>query len=295
MNAPSTDATVSLSRMALDHPGWIKEAGGRVRRAFRCGNTTWTAICESGHIAVEHIGETSSPGDTPALIDWFDPVVLPEFFHPATAYGARIQRIRNPDPWDAFLPPILGQRRSRSHAERVYRQLCIGHGSVVATMAGLTLLPPTAETVLALPDDAFVKLGIRDKRQSLRVAAKAALDHAPEWVDLPPSGLFIELQAIPYVGVWTAGAIVADITNDHSFYSIPTDVVYRRWKEFLADPSAGGSEHDFADAWVLLNREQRSTLVALLVAAPVRRPTADRLVGASRGARRNDPVHLGEP
>lgn len=297
MTTPSTDATVSLSSMALDHPGWITEASGRVRRAFRHGNTTWVAICESDQVAFEPTVQTSSPADTTvmtALIDWFDPSILPEFFHPTTAYGARVQRVRNPDLWDALLPPILRQRRAANHAERIYRQLCIDHGSIVPTTAGLTLLPPTAKTVANLPDEAFINLGIRDKRQSLRAAAEAALDRAPTWTNLPPSQLFTELQTIPHIGAWTAGAIVADTTNDHSHYSIPVDAAHRRWKEFLTLPSAAQSERDFSEAWATLDRPQRSTLVALLLAAPRRRPTADRLVGGTKRARRNAPIPLGE-
>ena len=113
----------------------------------------------------------------------------------------------------------------------------MNHGSIIATTAGLTLLPPTPEIVAGLPDDTFIKLGMRDKRKALRAAAEACLNRAHEWDGLSPARLFTQLQTVSHVGQWTAGAVVADVTNDYSFYATPVDMAYRQWKESLAPPS----------------------------------------------------------
>jgi hypothetical protein len=74
---------VAVSSMSLDHPGWLRENCGRVRRAFRFDNTVCTAICEENHVTFEPAMETGSPADTTtmaSLIDWFDPASLPTSF-----------------------------------------------------------------------------------------------------------------------------------------------------------------------------------------------------------------------
>lgn len=287
MRLVSAGLAVAVSNVSLDHPGWLRETCGRVRRAFRFDNTVCTAICEAQHVTFEPAVETGTPADATtmsSLIDWFDSASLPASFRATVPFwhDTRVQRVRNPDLWDALLPPIFRQRRRAQDVESLYRRFCINHGSIIATTAGLTLLPPTPETVAGLPDDAFIQLGMRDKRRPLRAAAEACLNRASEWDELPPGKLFAGLQTVRHVGRWTAGAAVADHTNDYSFYTLPVDVAYRQWKEFLAPPSVDLSEQDFVQAWATLHYGHRSTLIALILAAPHRRRTADRLVGGTK-------------
>jgi hypothetical protein len=190
---------VAGSNVSLDHPGWLRETCGRVRRAFRFDNTVCTAICEANHVTFEPTVETGTPADATtmsSLIDWFDSASLPASFRATVPFrhDTRVQRVRNPDLWDALLPPIFRQRRRAQDVESLYRRFCINHGSIIATTAGLTLLPPTPESVAGLPDDAFIKLGMRDKRRPLRAAAEACLNRASEWDELPPGKLFAGLQ-----------------------------------------------------------------------------------------------------
>jgi DNA-3-methyladenine glycosylase II len=262
---------ISPSTMALDHPGWLADERGRARRVFRVSDTLWAVVCEPVNAGFEPAFEIVRPGVMTAhpMADWFNPATLPIVFHtaPPVHDGVQLCRIRNPDLWEALIPPILRQRRRATDAAKQYRRLCLNHGNVIDTTAGPTLLPPDPETVAALPDSAFIDLGVRDKREHLRTVAEAYLKQADRWGDLSPAELFIDLQTVTYIGAATAGATVADLTNDYSFLPTPTDIAYRYWQRYLAPAGDHLSQREFAEAWVHLSREQRSTLTVLLLAA----------------------------
>jgi DNA-3-methyladenine glycosylase II len=271
MNTVSVDPLASASSMLLDHPGWFKDDSGRVRRAFRSGGETWTAVSDSTNIAFASASDAvRSISSMRSLVDSFDLTALPGFFCTAKpiADGRCVQRLRNPDLWDALLIPVFRQRRRADDAARMYRRFCINHGNVIETKAGLALLPPTPETVITLPDESFIKLKMRDKRQPLRVVAEAYLKQAGDWENLSTFELLTELQTVSYVGAWTAGATVADITNNYSFCPPPVDVAYRRWHDLHVANTVAISEQTFAEAWAALTDKQLSTLTLLLLASP---------------------------
>jgi DNA-3-methyladenine glycosylase II len=260
----------SRSAMALDHPGWLTDDHGHARRAFKSGDMLWAVTCDPTNVWLDPHIEIIQPGKTteqPAA-DWFDPTTLPKLFHTAQPIreGVRICRIRNPSLWDALLPPILHQRRTVSHAAKQYRGLCAADGHRIATTAGPVLLPPTPETVAVLPDQAFFELGMRGKQEHLRSAAEAYLKHADRWATLSPAALFTALQTVTYIGAATAGAAVADITNDHSFSTIHPHIAYRHWQRLVTALTDIPTQDDFVNAWTHLSQKQRSTLLVLLLA-----------------------------
>lgn len=266
----------SPSHLSLDHPGWFHDDSGRTRRGFRTDDTLWAIICEPTSITFTPPVEVVRRPDaalTPLVVDWFDSTTLPTIFRAAISVRdwRRVHRVRNPDLWDAMIPPILRQRRRANDAKRAYRRLCEAHGTTtIITTAGPTVLPPDPETVVALPNEAFITLGLRGKEEPLRAIAEAYLKQTANWKQLPPAELFTELQTVPGIGTWTAGAAIADITNDHSFHKIPAYIAYRRWQEKFAEADSGLTEPDFVKAWKRLNNEQLSTLtVLLLTSTPV--------------------------
>lgn len=262
---------VSRSAMALDHPGWLTDDHGRARRAFKSGDMLWAVTCDPTNVWLDPHIEIIQPGKTteqPAA-DWFDPTTLPMLFHTAQPIreGVRLCRVRNPSLWDALIPPILRQRRRAVDAARQYRRLCVNHGHTVVTTTGPAFLPPDPEIVVALPDSAFIELKARDKRDRLRTVAEAYLKQADHWATLSPAELFADLQTVTYIGASTAGAAVADITNDYSFSTIPVHIAYRHWQDYFAPAGGNPTEHDFTEAWTNLSQEQRSTLTVLLLTA----------------------------
>lgn len=255
--------------LAVDHPGWLTNHHGHTRRAFHSGDTLWVAVYKPNGTPFTPTIEIIQPGTITKnpIIDRFDPTVLPPLFHHATPVRDNVQlgRIRNPSLWDALIPPLLHQRRTVIEAANQYRRLCAAHGRTITTTAGTALLPPCPETVAVLPDQVFIDLRIRGKQEHLRTAAKAYLTHADHWAALSPADLFAELQTVPYIGAATAGAAVADLTNDYSFHTLPAHTAYHRWQKLVADPGDTPTQDDFTTTWTHLTPEQRSTLIIVIL------------------------------
>ncbi len=139
-----------------------------------------------------------------------------------------VARWRNPDLWDALATSIVRQVIRAGHARTLYRTFCQAHGEPVTTPMGATWLFPTPETVLALPDVEFARLGLAFKRRPLRAAAQAYREFGPKWAELDPAALAHEVQTVPRIGPWTAGATVADLSNDYALYPF-ADLAVRTW------------------------------------------------------------------
>jgi DNA-3-methyladenine glycosylase II len=258
----------------LDHPGWLLSPDGRVRRAFRDGEAVWTVVCDpagdTSMATVEiHSRTSTDKADILARGDWFDPASLPDILRTSEPIRdmPRIRRIRNPDLWDALLPPILCQRQRVDDASRMYRRLCEAYGRTVKTEAGLALLAPRPDTVAELPDSTFSEIRLRGKAKPLRMAAEAYLSRAQSWTVLTTAELFADLQTIPYVGRWTAGVAIADATNDYSFYAFAWPSGCARWQKLFTATSTDVTESQFKAAWAQLDRQQLSTLVLLALAS----------------------------
>jgi len=277
---------------ALDHPGWLTDEHGHARRAFRSGDTLWAAIYKPTDTTFSPTIKIIQPGAVAKnpIIDWFDPAILPPVLRNATPVhdGVRICRIRNPSLWDALIPPILRQRRAATEAASQYRRLCATFGRTVTTTAGPALLPPPPETMAVLPDQAFIELGMRGKQEHLRTAAEACLNHADHWATLSPTELFTELQTVTYIGAASAGAAVADLTNDYSFCTIPAHIAYQHWQKLVADPCNTPTQDDFTTVWTNLTQEQRSTLIVVILTGmtlPNTNSDASATIGAARMSR----------
>ncbi|HKR49079.1 MAG TPA: hypothetical protein VJT72_05765 [Pseudonocardiaceae bacterium] len=129
---------------------------------------------------------------------------------------------------------------------------------------------PDPEVVLALPDTEFGRLGLAFKCRLLRVAAQAYLEFGQKWVELDPTELVHEVQTVPRIGPWTAGAAVADLTNDYSLHPF-ADLAVRTWaKRLAAGRTWSEIEPEFAREWSLLAGEQLSAWTLLTLAWGVR-------------------------
>jgi len=198
----------------------------------------------------------------------FDPAMLVGS-EPAVAGLRRlgvVARWRNPDLWDALATAVLRQVIRAGQARALYQRLCRAHGDRVNTRFGEAWLFPTSETVAALPDAEFARLGLTFKRQALRAAAHACLEFDAKWSPLPPAGLISELRSIPRVGPWTSGAAVADFTNDFSRYPF-ADLAVRTWAHRLAPRQAWPeSEPEFAHYWAEMAGDQLGAWTLLTLA-----------------------------
>ncbi|TDQ04863.1 hypothetical protein [Labedaea rhizosphaerae] len=251
-----------------DHPAWLGGAGGRAVRALRRNDAIWlleSQLTSKGYVVTTT--RMSGSSSTPA-VDVVNPDRLigpAELVGPLRRAGS-VARWRNPDLWDALATAIIRQVIRAGQARKLYRALSREHGEAVPGMPKALPLFPKPETVLALPDVEYARLGLAFKRNALRAAADAVLEFSGKWTELHPVALRDELQTVPRIGPWTAGAAVADLTNDYALYPF-ADLAVRTWARRLAPNRAWpDAEPDFGRAWSRLAGTQLSDWTLLTLA-----------------------------
>lgn len=269
-----TDQTdVTVPEMMFDHPSWLVASDATVYRAVRSGGGVWAVTCSPAPDGGRQVNSVRISGTGPApVVDVLDAATLTDT-HPVAAalrQAGPVARVRNPDLWDALATSIVRQVIRAGQARKLYRVFCQGHGELVVTPAGPVRLFPTPEAVLALSDQEFALIGMAFKARPLRAAADAYLHHGPTWGGLDPARLVAEVQTVPRVGPWTAGAAVADVTNDFSFYPF-ADLAVRTWVARLVPSLAWPqTESEFAHAWQVSAGPQLSAWTLLTLAFGVR-------------------------
>ena len=159
-------------RTLCEHPAW-----NNGRRLVRTANGVSLASATAAGI------ELSMPG--PAL-DVYDPADLsdraPEPMRRGLKASGPVARLRTPDLWDAIATAIIRQVIRANQARLMYQRFTSTYGEPAE--AGHVF--PSPEVVLALADEAFTGLGMAFKRDPLRAAAQAVLDHGEKWEQVPP-------------------------------------------------------------------------------------------------------------
>lgn len=261
-----------IQHVMLDHPSWITDNHGTSRRAVRIGASASLVVAtpRSDGMDVEVFrvrGRHAEP-----RMDVFDPADLrgrDDLAAPLRRVGP-VARLANPDPWDAVATAIIRQVIRAGQARKLYRSLCSEHGEEVATSFGTATLFPTAEALLALPDEEFKRLGLAFKRAPLRAAARAFLDLGQTWTEMDARQLMDELQGIPRIGPWTAKATVTDLTNDYALYDY-ADLAVRTWAARLNPEHTWPDDAaTFAREWEAATGNQLSAWTALTLAWGVR-------------------------
>jgi DNA-3-methyladenine glycosylase II len=263
---------IRTQHVMLDHPSWITDESGTSRRAARVGEAVWFAVVTPRTAGTDiELHKVSGESAKPRF-DLFDPAELRARGNLAIPLrqDGPVARMANPEPWDAVATSIIRQVIRAGQARKLYRLLCSEHGGTVTTPWGTASLLPTPETVLALPDEEFKRLGLTFKRTPLRAAAQAYLDLGQKWTEIDARQLMDELQSIPRIGPWTAKATVTDLTNDYALYDY-ADLAVRTWATRLAPEHAWPEDPaTFARAWEAATGEQLSAWTALTLAWGVR-------------------------
>jgi DNA-3-methyladenine glycosylase II len=258
-----------MPNLMQEHPGWFTSPTG-FTRVMRSGSTTWHLTWDSstGDLDV-------SPAAAPALadprpvVDVVDPGTAADLFGPlgeALAAAGPVARVRNCDLWDAIGTAINRQVVTVTQARTTHQRFCIAYGEQVLTPAGVMYLFPSAERVAALADEDFDGLGMKFKRPMLRAAAEAYLANSKTWIELPPAELVTALRGVYRIGPWTAGAAVADWSNDFTQYPY-YDMAVRHWARTAA-PSLDWPNNDaeFGPLWLAGAGEHLSALTLLTLA-----------------------------
>ncbi|WP_228684554.1 DNA glycosylase family protein [Amycolatopsis thermoflava] len=260
-----------VDAVMIDHPAWMPAAEGLLR-VVRRRDTVWLLSCRQGSSGCTTDAQPLIGSGERPVLDVLDPSTLtgPDDLVAPLRDAGRVGRWRNPDLWDALATSIVRQVIRAGQARKLYRLFSQTHGQLVDTAYGLLWLFPTAETVLELPEAEFARLGMAFKRRPLQMAAAAYLEHGDKWADLDPLLLRDEVQTVPRIGPWTAGATVADLTNDYALYPF-ADLAVRTWARRLAPERAWpSSEPEFAAVWRELAGDQLSSWTLLTLAWGVR-------------------------
>ncbi|WP_435111357.1 hypothetical protein [Nocardiopsis synnemataformans] len=247
-----------------DHPGWSVTASGR-RRTVRTEHGVWTAQAHTD-LTVARVGESLGPAP---VVDVYSPAVLgprvPDALRQALQKQGPVQRLRTPSLWEALATAIIRQVARADQAQAMFARFCDAHG---APLPDAPTAFPRPEAVLALAESDFAELGMAFKRRPLLAAAEALLEFGLKWADLAPQDLVVEVQSVPRIGRWTAGAAVADATGDFSLYPY-ADMAVRKCAA-QAVPVLGRSDDEpaFARWWRSLTTTptQLSTLTVLTLA-----------------------------
>lgn len=243
---------------------------GAAQRVVRVKNSVWLLrVGSASEVAMTCLLGTST--ETP-LIDRYDPASLATSLRLAEPLrkAGHVFRLRNPDLWDALANSIIRQVIRAGHAKVMYRKFCMAHGQRIETPDGPAYLVPRADVVAQLSDHEFAEIGMAFKASALRNAAKWYLSHDADWRVISPRQLVVEAQLVPRIGPWTAGAAIADFTNDYSLYPYG-DLAVRTWANCL-DPtlSLPASEPEFAANWQRIAGDQVAELTILTLAWGVR-------------------------
>ena len=219
-----------MATLMQDHPAWRATDTGATR-IMRCGGMPWLLTWTTGASSVVSVPLGDATPEQP-VVDRTEPVAPAtgplSALAPAFSALGTVLRVRNADLWDALGTAIIRQVIRAGQARLMYRRFCEAHGEPVSTPHGATYLFPAASTVLDLPIRAFADLGMAFKHRPLVAAAQALLDNGEKWATVPTVDLVEQVQTVPRIGPWTAGAAVADHSGDFALYPY-ADLAVRTW------------------------------------------------------------------
>lgn len=250
-----------------DHPAWRITGQGGYRVFAPSDGGQWLVTIKGGELLSRPlVAGSDQPQPDVFRLPESGMTGVPELFEALASLGP-VVRFRTPDLWEAIATAIIRQVIRAAQAKKLYLDFCAscGHQISYPNGDGYALFP-TAETVLGLEDEQFAGVGLAFKRRSLRVAAETYLKHGTRWRELPSGVLVRELQQVPRIGVWTAGAAVADFVNDFTHYPY-TDLAVRTWAKRAA-PSYHwpDDEQSFGQLWRELAGDQSASLTVLTLA-----------------------------
>lgn len=250
-----------------EHAAWRSTGNGRCRLFVQDGGASWWVTVKGDETLTQTLGaDSGQPGLDSFVLPSTDGGDAPELVAALASLGM-VVRYRTPSLWDAIGTAIIRQVIRANQAKQLYRNFCDAYGQRYSGRDGHQFsLFPEPETVLRLSDEQYQAVGMTFKRTPLRAAAEAYRAHHSRWATLPPDELICELQKIPRIGPWTAGAAVADFSNDFGYYPY-ADLAIRTWAARAA-PSQywPDDERAFAQRWVALAGDQLATLTLLTVA-----------------------------
>ncbi|MGH8881957.1 MAG: hypothetical protein ACRD0P_32185 [Stackebrandtia sp.] len=246
-----------MTYVMREHPGWDAIGGAWLR----------AATTASGDVVL--LNAAFPPHASPRM-EVFAPPPLASSVPPRLAGALKrvgpVARWRSPSLWDAIATAIIRQVIRADQARLQHQRFRRAFGRAVDTPHGVVHALPTPDIVADLNPADFKKIGMAFKSTPLHNAAVAYGEHGTKWADLPPGRMAEELQTVPRIGPWTAGAAVADFTHDWSLYPY-ADLAVRTWAKAAApDVAWPDTEAEFADRWRAMAAGQLGPLTLFTLA-----------------------------
>jgi DNA-3-methyladenine glycosylase II len=252
-----------------EHPSWVPASTGRLRVIATARGGLWVAHVQGATLTLKPAFEVELRCQPQCDVFELRSTEVSNVAELTTALRqlGPVLRFRNEDLWDALGTAIMRQVIRAGQSKRLYRAFCAAHGRAVHLAGGQSYnLFPSWETVLALSDEQFTSLGMAFKRRNLQRAAEAFGACGAKWKELSPEQLLVELQRVPGIGAWTAGAAVADWSNDWRLYPYG-DLAVRTWAKRAAPQHLWpDDEVRFGDMWRSLAGANLSALTVLTLA-----------------------------
>lgn len=259
---------MSSARFTMtEHPAWLLIDRHHTRVFAMPDGGKWLVRIKDDQAVTTPIDDAVTPPQADEFaLDAGSPGGAAELL---TALGgiAPVRRFRNPSLWDAIATAIVRQVIRAPQATKLYRLFCDAYGEKTTLPSGHAFaLFPTPTRMLSLSDDDFVRVGMAFKRRPLRQAAEAYWEHHKQWESLAPAELVATLPKIKGIGVWTAGAAVADYWNDWALYPY-ADLAVRTWATCAAPSMTWpNSESEFSTTWRGLCGPHLSVMTLLTLA-----------------------------
>lgn len=124
--------------------------------------------------------------------------------------------------WDVMIPAVLEQKVTGVEARRSFRELCRRFGTPAPGPAGETGLrvPPTPDSVRAIPDWEWHRAGVDSARRRALLAAATVAHRLERAVTLGGSAGRELLRRVPGIGVWTAAEVAQRAWGDPDAVSV---------------------------------------------------------------------------
>lgn len=247
-----------------EHPAWTFIDGVWLRAFSSDPDRSVAATSNSWRT----FGPAAGEPDTVELTSI--PATVPTSLRTSLTSLGTVTRWRTPSLWEAIATAIVRQVIRADQARVLHHRFRTAHGRPATSPHGVLHLLPDPAIVADLPAEAFTSLGMLFKRRPLQAAATAYLEQGAKWAELPPAQLVEELQTVPRIGPWTAGAAVADFTHDWTLYP-HGDLAVRKWAALAApDITWPDSEDAFTAQWRRIAGDQLGPLTLFTLAWGVR-------------------------
>lgn len=230
-----------------DHPGWRSSAEGSTRCFVNAQGPFQVTVFPDGNYV--------APGaPTPEVL--FDQHT-PRCASLHIPKNLQVYRWKTRDLWEGLAAGIVRQVIRAGQARSLYQSASDRWGEEL--FPGWKTFPSPAK-IISLSTADLKDGGLAFQAPKLRAAAEWVL--AQKRGDVEAATLNQELTHVPGIGEWTRRVVLADITNDFSWYPYDDMAVRKRAQQLWPEKNFSSQADLFASQWEQLTGPQLGPLTA---------------------------------